>query len=71
MAQPNILTPICKQEKQSTDSKKMVELELQPRAPYVRFSSAVQLTHPGGMGAGTGEGGRRGSESGMAEAERR
>lgn len=59
MAQPNILTPICKQENQSTDSKKMVELELQPRAPYVTFSSAAQLTHPGGMGAGTGEGGRR------------
>lgn len=50
MAQPNILTPICKQKNQSTDSKKMVELELQPRAPYVRFSSAAQLTHQVGWG---------------------
>lgn len=46
-------------------SKKMMELELHPKTLQAR------LTHPGGVGVGTGEGGRGGSESGMVKAERR
>lgn len=46
----------------------MVELELQPRAPWVRLFSAAQVTHTDVVGTSPDTGERGSSGSGMAKA---